>query len=212
MAKSRYTIRLTSDEIRKAKALKKMLKPRRIELVLNKAIVRLAAEKHISKLEAGGFTRPNINLLLIRGFESLSNEFDVRFRATSIVANSKLAKLPTSHSQTVATTIEQQLSDALLDGCRVLTIDGVMYVYIEDGGWRQTNEKDKHSARKSSEGIWEEGPIISRNLGPVVVRPYKKNDGNKVVGYTRGTGGSSPLRNQPVKITANQLRRAKKND
>lgn len=98
----------------------------------------------------------------------------------------------------------EKIEEAVRCGYSYIHIDGRIYIYIEaQGQWKIPTAYEIHCinhAAKNNGRPWFEGPIISRNHGNVIVPPFIKSDGTKVVGYTRNASGYGPAEPRQVAV------------
>lgn len=77
-------------------------------------------------------------------------------------------------------------------------IAGRYYIYIAAyGGWRLPSPYERkciEHAKLRGGRPWFEGPIVSRNLGSIIVPPFIKSDGTPVNGHTKNRPGEGPAK------------------
>ncbi len=93
--------------------------------------------------------------------------------------------LPRANELLQLASVKRILADALAKGQRVVVAGGFVFWYESpDAGWimKAVGGESESSAGNS---IWNEGTIISKNHGRIVVLPYIKENGDKVQGHTK---------------------------
>lgn len=105
----------------------------------------------------------------------------------------------------------KRLHIALRGGYRFVEIDGQLYIYFDaKGAWRSPTSFERACVRQAQQRggrPWFDGPIISRNYGSIIVPPFMKADGTKVVGHTKNPPGEGPadLRENARNISHSEL-------
>jgi len=105
--------------------------------------------------------------------------------------------LPRANQLLQLASVRRLLDEALADGRRALVIGPWVFWYEPDGGLGWTVKQignAKGQAGLGDEVIWEEGTILSKNHGRIVVLPYRKTGGERVAGYTRNVSGDGPAK------------------
>lgn len=124
----------------------------------------------------------------------ISDGFDLNFREhwgrTKATIRERL--LPDATKLLLQTDVRQMLDQALVQGEYVLVSGGFVFWYEPDNdiGW----QVKVTSSESSEEGrtIWNEGKIISKNYGRIVVLPYIKENGEHVNGHTKNVAHDGP--------------------
>ena len=82
--------------------------------------------------------------------------------------------------------VKRMLDEALRNGKKVLILGNYVFWFEDKNqvGWSVKVVSDSDVASRGNT-IWEEGTIISKNHGRIVVLPYTKEDGEHVKGYTK---------------------------
>ncbi|MBB6430663.1 hypothetical protein [Algisphaera agarilytica] len=93
--------------------------------------------------------------------------------------------------------------------------NGNYYRYFEARGWRLADHFESlviEQAARAGGMPWFDGPVISTNLGDMIVAPYIKKDGTRVVGHTKNSRGKGRARTRTngVKLTREQINSMKK--
>ncbi|WP_095129144.1 hypothetical protein [Pseudomonas sp. Irchel s3h14] len=96
--------------------------------------------------------------------------------------------LPRANQLLQHASIQKILLEAKSRGQRVVVMSGFVFWYEENGkpGW-VVKTIGGDSASGSGQTIWHEGTIISKNHGRIVVLPYIKENGEKVLGHTKNS-------------------------
>jgi hypothetical protein len=101
--------------------------------------------------------------------------------------------LPRASQLLQLASVRKLLDEALEKGDHVL-VAGPFVFWYEGGdvGWIVKSVESSDS----EEGVttWNEGSIVSRNHGRIVVLPYIKEDGSKVGGHTKDAPGDGPAK------------------
>lgn len=94
--------------------------------------------------------------------------------------------LPRANQLLQHASIQKILLEAKARGQRVVVIGGFVFWYEENGnvGW-DIKTTGGESGVDSGNTLWQEGTILSKNHGRIVVLPYIKNSGEKVQGHTK---------------------------
>lgn len=82
--------------------------------------------------------------------------------------------------------VQEALEGARAAGRTLVVIRQLAFLWDEEAGkWQLREVERRDGATATSYSLWAEGPIESTNYGRIIVLPYVKEDGTKVVGYTR---------------------------
>ena len=95
--------------------------------------------------------------------------------------------LPRANRLLELASVHRLLADALLQGKKVLVCGAYIFWYEEDGdvGWQIKTVSTSQSS--SSAVLWEEGTVLSKNHGRIIILPYKKEDGTLIQGHTKNS-------------------------
>lgn len=106
----------------------------------------------------------------------------------------RLMLLPRANQLLQLASVKHMLDDALSRGERVLVTGNFVFWYEEDRsvGWIVKSVAPSDDADGTA--IWEEGEILSKNHGRIVVLPYIKEDGEMVSGHTKNAPGDGPAK------------------
>ncbi|BCD88125.1 hypothetical protein PSm6_45320 [Pseudomonas solani] len=101
-------------------------------------------------------------------------------------AQIRASLLPRANQLLQQASVMQLLADARARGQRVVVCGGFVFWYEEYGVPRWVI-KNTGGESSSAEGItlWQEGTILSKNHGRIVVLPYIKENGDHVQGHTK---------------------------
>lgn len=96
--------------------------------------------------------------------------------------------LPRANQLLQHASIQKILLEARARGQRVVVMGGFVFWYEECGkpGW-VVKAASGESSSEPGQTIWQEGTIISKNHGRIVVLPYIKENGEKVQGHTKNS-------------------------
>lgn len=102
--------------------------------------------------------------------------------------------LPRANQLLKLASVQRLLDEALQRGERVLVCGSVVFWYEEDGsvGWQTKTVAP--SEEGDGTAVWNEGQILSKNHGRIVVLPYIKEDGETVSGHTKNVAGDGPAK------------------
>ncbi|RBW42588.1 hypothetical protein DS885_15260 [Psychromonas sp. B3M02] len=100
--------------------------------------------------------------------------------------------LPRANQLLHLASVKRLLAEALINGHKVLVFGGYVFWYEESNlKWEVKLTKDTYDT-SSSKTLWNEGTILSKNHGRLIVLPYKKNNGNQISGHTKNAPNDSP--------------------
>jgi hypothetical protein len=105
--------------------------------------------------------------------------------------------LPRANQLLEIASVRRMLDEALAGGQRALVIGPFVFWYEPDGGLGWIVKEvgsPKDASNVDGEADWEEGAILSKNHGRIVVLPFRKADGERVNGYTRNVSGDGPAK------------------
>ena len=143
-----------------------------------------------------------------------SPSFDVTKRGAELIERAKIADafdlnpfdnwrktkakireilLPDATALLLQSDVRSMLDEALMKGDKVLVCSNVVFWYEEDDdnlGWKVMFRSD--SSSDDGRTIWYDGKIISKNYGRIVVLPYIKENGEKVLGHTKNVAHDGP--------------------
>ncbi|MDR3473568.1 MAG: hypothetical protein P4M09_18070 [Devosia sp.] len=102
--------------------------------------------------------------------------------------------LPRANQLLKLASVQRLLDEARARGERILVVGSVVFWYEEDDsiGWQVKTVAPTEDADGTS--TWEEGSIVSKNHGRIVVLPFVKEDGERVSGHTRNAPGDGPAK------------------
>ncbi|ETI58083.1 hypothetical protein [Marinomonas profundimaris] len=94
--------------------------------------------------------------------------------------------LPRANELLQLASVKRLLADAERLGQKVLVVGEYVFWFEADNGigW-VIKESNGVPSESSANTLWQDGEIISKNHGRIVVLPYQKEDGTKVVGHTK---------------------------
>ncbi|PSU90596.1 hypothetical protein C0W35_17115 [Photobacterium kishitanii] len=100
--------------------------------------------------------------------------------------------LPRANQLLHLASVKSLLADALKKGQKVLVCGGYVFWYEESNlQWEVKFTKDTYD-KSSSKTLWNDGSILSKNHGRLIVLPYIKKDGRKISGHTKNAPNDSP--------------------
>jgi len=133
---------------------------------------------------AGGINPKNAKVAerakIANGFDLLGSEHwgETKAKIRSIL-------LPRANQLLQLASVKKLLADALARGERVIVSNGIVFWYENNTiGW-QVKQTSYSAREEEGETIWQEGTILSKNHGRLVVLPYIKEDGEQVKGHTK---------------------------
>jgi len=96
--------------------------------------------------------------------------------------------LPRANQLLQLASVKRMLDQARREGQQVLLAGGFVFWYEENGGvgW-VVKEASESGAGVKGNTLWEQGKIISKNHGRIVVFPYIKENGECVQGHTKNS-------------------------
>lgn len=102
--------------------------------------------------------------------------------------------LPRANQLLKLASVQRLLAEALAEGKRALVCGNVVFWYEADGsiGWQV---KTVQPLKESDDGaIWNEGTILSKNHGRIIVLPYIKENGERIGGHTKNGPNDGPAK------------------
>lgn len=102
--------------------------------------------------------------------------------------------LPRANQLLKLASVKQMLDEALMRGDRVLVSGNLVFWYEEDRSVGWLVKTVAPSDDTDGTATWDEGSILSKNHGRIVVLPYTKEDGEKVSGHTKNAPGDGPAK------------------
>ncbi|HEQ3486795.1 hypothetical protein ID106_18590 [Vibrio cholerae] len=96
--------------------------------------------------------------------------------------------LPRANKLLQLASVKRMLDDAYRDGKKVLVLGSYVFWYEDKNsvGWK-LKEVNSDKSTQNGNSLWVEGKIVSRNHGRIVVLPYIKENGEKVLGHTKNS-------------------------
>jgi hypothetical protein len=117
--------------------------------------------------------------------------------------------LPRANQLLQLASVQRMLADALACGEKMLVVGSWVFWYEEDGGLGWQIKSVSSSESHPNAVLWEEGTILSKNHGRLVILPYLKDTGEKVSGHTKNGPHDGPAKprhpTQYVNIPFRQL-------
>lgn len=103
-----------------------------------------------------------------------------------IKSDIRIMLLPRANQLLQLSSVKRMLSEAQLKGQKVLMAGSYVFWYEEEGdvGW-VVKASNSNESSKVGHALWNEGTIISKNHGRIVVFPYIKENGERVQGHTK---------------------------
>jgi hypothetical protein len=94
--------------------------------------------------------------------------------------------LPRANQLLKLASVKRMLDSAISQGQKVLVADGFVFWFEESGGvgW-QVKAVSSSGATDTGNTLWQEGTIISKNHGRIVVLPYIKENNSYTKGHTK---------------------------
>lgn len=106
--------------------------------------------------------------------------------------------LPRANQLLQLASVRRLLDEALAAGNRALVIGPYVFWYEPDGGlgWlvKELGTAKGGGHDPDGDATWEQGVILSKNHGRVIVLPFRKANGDCVTGYTRNVAGDGPAK------------------
>ena len=100
--------------------------------------------------------------------------------------------LPRANQLLHLASVKRLLAEALRNGQKILVWESYVFWYEESNlEWEVKLTKDTYDT-SSSKTLWEEGTILSKNHGRLIVLPFKKSDGKLISGHTKNAPNDSP--------------------
>jgi hypothetical protein len=100
--------------------------------------------------------------------------------------------LPRANQLLHLASVKRLLADALIKGQKVLVCGSYVFWYEESNlTWEIKLTKDSYDI-SSSKTLWNDGTILSKNHGRLIVLPYKQSNGNQISGHTKNAPNDSP--------------------
>ncbi|MHA2875347.1 hypothetical protein ACXZ7R_03225 [Vibrio campbellii] len=100
--------------------------------------------------------------------------------------------LPRANQLLHLASVKRLLAEALRNGHKVLVWGSYVFWYEESNlKWEVKLTKDTYDT-SSSKTLWNEGTILSKNHGRLIILPYIKNDGKRISGHTKNAPNDFP--------------------
>jgi hypothetical protein len=100
--------------------------------------------------------------------------------------------LPRANQLLHLASVKRLLAEALRNGQKILVWENYVFWYEESNlKWEVKLTKDTYDT-SSSKTLWNEGTILSKNHGRLIVLPFKKSDGKQISGHTKNAPNDLP--------------------
>lgn len=102
--------------------------------------------------------------------------------------------LPRANQLLKLASVQRMLEEALAQGKKVLVSGNLVFWYEEDGTLEWQVKMVQPNKELEGGAIWQEGKILSKNHGRIIVLPYIKETGEFVNGHTKNVPNDGPAK------------------